>query len=284
MLGNKKNQKKTVFGGIGVALLLCALMVLMPMSGYVDNNETEATVGSVTADSNGAEDYFALPEKLAEADYEYDPSLELQGMRDAKTKAFLNEDGTITQMVANEALHYMSGDGTWEDINLNIQAYPEGWGVTENTFSTYFAPEVANGISVQANEFVDPIISGLNPMLVILDETGSAPEPFIAPPASNGVEVGGNVIRYPLAEGFDLDYAVESNQVKQNLILREVPVLPEAATYFGISEGMRMPAGYALYSGETMLGEELFKTQEDLQIRDIETGELLAEIPAPVIR
>ena len=283
MLGNKKNKKKTVFGGIGVALLLCALMVLMPMSGYVDNNETEATVGSVTADSNGAEDYFALPEKLAEADYEYDPSLELQGMRDAKTKAFLNEDGTITQMVANEALHYMSGDGTWEDINLNIQAYPEGWGVTENTFSTYFAPEVANGISVQANEFVDPIISGLNPMLVILDETGSAPEPFIAPPASNGVEVGGNVIRYPLAEGFDLDYAVESNQVKQNLILREVPVLPEAATYFGISEGMRMPAGYALYSGETMLGEELFKTQEDLQIRDIETGELLAEIPAPVI-
>ena len=80
MLGNKNNQKKTVFGGIGVALLLCALMVLMPMSGYVDNNETAATVESVEADSTGAEDYFALPEKLAEAEYEYDPSLELQGM------------------------------------------------------------------------------------------------------------------------------------------------------------------------------------------------------------
>ncbi|MGB1484748.1 MAG: hypothetical protein ACPG9E_02005, partial [Poseidonia sp.] len=283
MLGNKKNQKKTVFGGIGVALLLCALMVLMPMSGYVDNNETAATVESVEADSTGAEDYFALPEKIAEADYEYDPSLELQGMRDAKTKSFLNEDGTITQMVASEPLHYMSGDGTWEDIDLNIQAYPEGWGVTENTFMTYFAPEVANGISVQANEFVDPIISGINPMLVTLDESGSAPEPFITAPSPNGVEVGGNVIRYPLAEGFDLDYAVESIQIKQNLIVREVPVLPEAAEYFGLSEGMRMPVGYALYSGETMLGEELFKTQEDLQIRNIETGELLAEIPAPMI-
>ncbi len=131
-VGKQKNQKKTVFGGIGVALLLCALMVLMPMSGYVDNNETAATVESVEADSTGAEDYFALPEKLAEAEYEYDPSLELQGMRDAKTKSFLNEDGSITQMVASEPLHYMSGDGTWEDIDLNIQAYPEGWGVGEH--------------------------------------------------------------------------------------------------------------------------------------------------------
>ena len=281
MLENKKNQKKTVFGGIGVALLLCALMVLMPMSGYVDNNE--ATVESVEADPAGEEEYFQLPEKIAEENYEYDPSLELQGMRDAKTKAFLNEDGTITQMVSNEPVHYMTADGTWEDIDLNIQAYPEGWGVTENTFTTYFAPEVAGGIAVQANEFVDPVISGLNPMLVTLDESGSAPEPFMAAPSANGVEVGGNVIRYPIAEGFDLDYHVESNQVKQNLILREVPVLPEAAEYFGLSEGMRMPAGYALFSGETMLGQEIFKTQEDLQIRNIETGELLVEIPAPVI-
>ena len=281
MLGNKNKQKKTVFGGIGIALLLCALMVLMPMSGYVDNNDS-TTVELVEASSNGAEDYFQLPEKIAEADYEYDPSLEIQGMRDRTTKAYLNEDGSITQMVSGEPLHY-NVDGTWEDIDLNIQAYPEGWGVTKNTYATTFAPEVANGMTVQVNEFVDPIVSGLNPMLVTLDETGSAPQPFEAPPASQGVEVGGNVIRYPLAEGYDLDYSVEVNEVKQNLILREAPVLPDNAKWFGLSEGLRMPVGYALYSGETMLGEELFSTQEALQIRHIESGELLAEIPAPLI-
>ena len=281
MLGNKKNQKKTVFGGIGIALLLCALMVLMPMSGFVDNNDS-TTVELVDAGSNGAEDYFRLPEKIAEADYEYDPSLEIQGMRDQTTKAFLNEDGSITQMLSGEPLHY-NADGTWENIDLNIQAYPEGWGVTKNTYATTFAPEVANGIAVQANEFVDPIVSGLNPMLVTLDETGSAPQPFEAPPASQSVEVGGNVIRYPLAEGYDLDYSVEVNQVKQNLILREAPVLQDNAKWFGLSEGLRLPVGYALYSGETMLGEELFSTQEALQIRQIETGELLADIPAPLI-
>ena len=136
MLGNKNNQKKTVFGGIGVALLLCALMVLMPMSGYVDNNEAAATVESVEAATTGAEDSFALPEKIAEADYEYDPSLELQGMRDAKTKAFLNEDGTITQVVSSEPVHYMSADGTWENIDLNIQAYPEAVSYTHLTLPT----------------------------------------------------------------------------------------------------------------------------------------------------
>ena len=283
MLGNKKNQKKTVFGGIGVALLLCALMVLMPMSGYVDNNDNSADVELVEASTTGAEEFFALPEKIGEAEYEYDPSLELQGMRDQNTKAFLNEDGTITQVVASEAVHYMSQDGTWENIDLNIQAYPEGWGVTKNSFTTYFAPEAANGISVQANEFVDPVISGINPMLVTLDESGSAPEPFITAPTPNGIDVGGNVIRYPLAEGYDLDYSVETNEVKQNLIIREVPVVPDNAKWFGLSEGLRMPAGYALFSGETELGEELFQTQEALQIRDVETGEILVEIPAPVI-
>ncbi|MGB2493452.1 MAG: type IV pilin [Poseidonia sp.] len=283
MLGNKKNQKKTVFGGIGIALLLCALMVLMPMSGYVDNNES-AEAEFVEANSTGdEEDFFKLPETLAEAEYEYDPSLELQGMRDEKTKAYLNEDGSMTQMIASEPLHYMSGEGTWENIDLNIKAGVQGWSVTENTFVTHFAPEAANGISVQANEWVDPIISGLNPMLVTLDVTGSAPEPFITAPSPNGIEVGGNVIRYPLAEGYDLDYTVESTQVKQNLVIREAPVLPEAAAWFGLSEGLRMPAGYALFSGETELGEELFQTQEALQVRNVETGEILVEIPSPMI-
>jgi len=41
MLGNKKNQNKTVFGGIGIALLLCALMALMPMSGYMSNDSVD---------------------------------------------------------------------------------------------------------------------------------------------------------------------------------------------------------------------------------------------------
>ena len=281
MLGNKKNQNKTVFGGIGIALLLCALMALMPMSGFMSNDS--ADVEFVESSTTGEEDFFRLPDKIEEIEYEYDPSLELQGMRDEKTKAYLTEDGNIAQLIATEPVHYRTNEGTWENIDVNIKAMPEGWSVTENTFVTHFGPEAGSGIMVQANQFVDPVLSGLNPMLVTLDETGTAPEPYFSAPSTSGIEVGGNVIRYPLAEGFDLDYTVDSTQVKQNLVVREAPVLQENAVWFGLSEGLRIPAGYALYSGETQLGEDVFQTSEALHIRSIETGEVLLEIPTPVI-
>jgi hypothetical protein len=281
MLGNKNNQNKTVFGGIGIALLLCALMALMPMSGFMSNDS--ADVEFVELNATGEEDYFPLPDKIEEVEYEYDPSLELQGMRDETTKAYLTEDGNIAQLIATEPVHYRSDEGTWENIDLNIKAMPEGWSVTENSFVTLFGPEASSGVMVQVGQNVDPVISGLNPMLVVLDETGTAPQPYFSAPAADGIEVGGNVIRYPLAEGFDLDYTVDSTQVKQNLVVREAPVLDETAAWFGLSEGMRIPAGYALFFGETQLGEEIFKTQESLQIRNIETGELLLDIPSPMV-
>jgi len=280
MLGNKNKKQKTVFGGIGIALLLCALMVLMPMSGYVDNTSAEVEFVEASATED---DYFSLPEKLAEADYEYDPSLELQGMRDETTKTFLNEDGTFTQIVASEPLHYTTEDGVWSDINLNIQAQPEGWAVTENSFTTTFAPEAAGGIALQVNQWVDPIFSGINPTVVGLVETHDQPEVLDMAPAHDGIEVGGNVIRYPLADGVDLDYTVESTGVKQNMILREAPVLPEHINYFGLSEQIQLPVGYALYAGEQMVGAEILETQDPLQIRNVETGELLAELPAPMV-
>ena len=97
MLGNKKNNKKTVFGGIGIALLLCALMVLMPMSGYVDNNES-AEAEFVEATSTGdEEDYFKLPETIAE-EYEYDPFYDEEEEREKKEKEYrlYNEIGRKT--------------------------------------------------------------------------------------------------------------------------------------------------------------------------------------------
>ena len=280
MLGNKNKKQKTVFGGIGIALLLCALMVLMPMSGYVDN--TSAEVEFVEA-STTEDDFFSLPERIAEADYELNPALELQGMRDETTKTYLNEDGTFSQIVTSEPIHYYNDEGVWSDINLNIQARPDGWAVTENSFTTMFAPEAAGGMAIQANQFVDPIYSGMNPMIVGLDTLQNEPFVMESAPAHTGVEVGGNVIRYPLADGMNLDYTVQSTGVKQNLVLREAPIIPEHINYFGLSEAMVLPVGYALYSGETLVGEEILTTQDPLHIRNLETGELLAEIPAPVV-
>jgi hypothetical protein len=95
MLGkqNKNTKQTSVFSGIGIALLLCALMALMPMAGFVDNNESEAEF--VNANEAAEDDFFALPDTVKSVEYEYEPSDELVGMRDQTTKAFALEDGKI---------------------------------------------------------------------------------------------------------------------------------------------------------------------------------------------
>ena len=281
MLGNKNKKTKTAMGGIGIAVLLCALMAFMPMTSLVDNTATD-TVSNAEIVSE-VDDFFKLPATIEQTTYEYDAAQELLGMRQMNTKGFLTEDGNIAQLTSDEPMHYLADSGAYEDINLNIMATPEGWEVTENIFTTSFGAEVASGVSIQPNQFVDPIVTGLNPMLVTIDITGTAPMPYHAAPATGDVEVGGNVIRYPLAEGFALDYSVDTTQVKQNLLIQERPVLDEIAAYFGMTETIRLPMGYGLYLDGVALGEEITTTQGELEIRNVESGELLATIPEPVV-
>ena len=281
MLGNKNKKTKTAMGGIGIAVLLCALMAFMPMTSLVDNTATD-TVSNAEIVSE-VDDFFKLPATIEQTTYEYDAAQELLGMRQMNTKGYLTEDGNIAQLTSDEPMHYLADSGAFEDINLNIMATPEGWEVKENIFTTTFGAEVASGVSIQPNQFVDPIVTGLNPMLVTIDITGTAPMPYQVAPATGDVEVGGNVIRYPLAEGFALDYSVDTSQVKQNLLIQERPVLEDIAEYFGMTETIRLPMGYGLYLDGVALGEEITSTQGELEIRNIENGELLATIPEPVV-
>jgi len=254
----------------------------MPMSSYVQNNSEES--GLVAAEpSENDNDYFKLPETIQDLEYEYDADMELKGFRDANTKAFLTEDGEIVQLIANEPVHYMDSYGVWHDIDTNVKATASGYEVSENTFFTAFAPEAGGGVIVQPNEFVDPIVTGIAPMLITLDEAGIAPTPYDAGEATGGVTVSGNSIRYSIGQGFDLDYLVEQTQVKQILVVREKPHLLDGQEWFGLAEGLRLPAGYALYSGDVEIGTEVYQTQDALQVRNIETGELFVEIPVPTI-
>ena len=282
MLGNKNTNKKTVMGGVGIALLLCALMVGMTMTNLVQTEAPQVESELATANEE-SEDYFALPDVYEPAKYEYDESSELEGMRSMHQKAFRTDDGSTALITASEPLHYMSDIGSWEQIDLNIMATANGWEVKDSLYEVDFSPEVQNGVSVMVHPNVDPIVTGLNPMVVTIDESGFMPLPHMVSPAQDAVSVGGNVLRYPIAEGFDLDYTVTETQLKQNLVIRERPVLDESAAYFGISEQMRIPAGYGLFLGDDILREEVTQTQDELTIRNLETGDLLVTIPVPVV-
>ena len=260
-LGNRNTNKKTVMGGVGIALLLCALMVGMTMTNLVQTDaplvETEFTV--VNEES---EDYFALPEVYEPVEYEYDETSEIEGMRSMNQKAFLTESGETALLTSAEPIHYMSSIGSWEEIDLNIKATVNGWEVKENIYEVAFSPEASDGVSVMVHPNVDPIVTGLNPVVMTFDESGTMSVPYMVSPSQDGASVGGNVLRYSLADGFDLDYSVEETQLKQNLVIRERPVLQEDVAWFGLTEQMRLPVGYGLYLGDDVLREEMTQTQD----------------------
>jgi hypothetical protein len=281
MLGNKNKNKKTVLGGIGTAIFLCALMAFMPMSSLVDNPVTENVTEIETEPEFG--EYFKLPDTLEKANTQYDESQELLGMRDPTTKGYLLEDGRVAQLTSPDPIHFLDETGVYQEIDLNIKASPFGWEVSENTFKTNFASELHNGVSIQADVNVDPIITGINPMVVSLDSTGTNILPVDLEASMNDVEVGGNVIRYPVADGYALDYAVHATHMKQNLLIDERPVFDNALEYFGFTEMMLLPEGFGLYLDGELLGDEPVSTQNGLEIRETETGKILAFIPSPTV-
>ena len=282
MLGYKNTKKKTALGGAGIAILLCALMVGMTMTNYVPTTapqvETELAIAS-----EESEDVFALQEVYEPASFEYEETSELEGMRTINQKAFRHDDGKTTLVTTSDPIHYQSDIGSWEEIDLNIKATVDGWEVTESLYKVSFAAETDDGVSVVVHDNVDPIVTGINPTVVTIDQTGTMLKPHQTAPSLSEATVGGNVLRYPIAEGFELDYTVTETQLKQNLVVRERPVLQEDVGYFGVTEEMRLPIGYGLFLGDDLLGEEVTQTQEELTIRNLETGEVLATVPTPVV-
>lgn len=285
MLGNKNRKNKTVIGGVGIALLLCVLMVGMTMTGLVQNNSPEGATNLVAADNGIEDDMFALPEVYEQEELEYDPSSELEGMRSLNEKGFLLDNGDTVKLVGSEPVHYMSSEGSWEEIDLNLKATLNGWEVTENNYRVYFPTEAGQGVAIQVHENIDPIVTGINPTLTVIhDDVNPMPIPYEnAGESLETISVGGNVIRYPIAAGFDLDYAVGKIDVKQNLIIRDKPVLEENVAWFGLTEQIRLPAGYGLYSGNQLVTEEVHITQDELAVRHLDTGEILVTIPAPQV-
>ena len=77
-LGNKNKNKKTVMGGVGIALLLCILMALSPLTGLVQNDAPKETAEFAVA-NEASEDFFALPAINEPVEYEHDESSELEG-------------------------------------------------------------------------------------------------------------------------------------------------------------------------------------------------------------
>ncbi|MDP6899294.1 MAG: type IV pilin [Candidatus Thalassarchaeaceae archaeon] len=272
----------------GTWLLLTLLMIGMSW-GQTVPPATDAISATAADDAEASvDDPFALSvEDLETVDYTeigYPDENELVGSRTATSKTYVTDEGMVA-IVATDPIHYLDDGGVWQEIDLNIETTSMGWAVTENSFTTEFSMDVNRGVTLQVDGNIDPILTGINPTVVMMERDLNAPMMYGLDPTADFAQTGGNVLRYPLGEGIALDYQVTSTQVKQNLVVRDMPFFTEGFDgWFGLQEEMLLPHGYSIFNGESPLRDgEVFKTNDSFTIRNIETGDLLATVPAPLV-
>ena len=168
----KNKREKTVFGGIGIALLLCLLMVLMPLAATVSNGDTIEEISTETKSEKMNVEETAL-EPSADSgfnaeDYGYDADYEMLGMREQNSKVFIADDGSMDMIYSSSPLHYLDAEDNWQEIDFTIDASEDGYQAINSDSPVFFEPQVENGYStVFGGEF--EITSGVDSMLVVID-------------------------------------------------------------------------------------------------------------------
>ena len=314
----KNKREKTVFGGIGIALLLCLLMVLMPLAATVSNGDTTEEISTETkSDKMNVEETALEPSAdsgFNAEDYGYDADYEMLGMREQNSKVFIADDGSMDMIYSSSPLHYLDTEDNWIEYDFTIDASEDGFQAINSDSPVYFESQVENGYSALfGGEF--EITSGVDSMLVVIDvplsveempsvgvtESGLMAEDKTTPDeidfqitplyfeTSENVLTGGNKISYPLSDTIDLTYTVKQDKVKQEVVINALPhmyaELPEfrASEYFGLYERFEIPAGHQLVSsdGHVLTGVELFETSDYISIVNSESGQEISRIEAP---
>ena len=322
MKEQRNRNVKSVFGGIGIAALLCVLMVLMSWSAMVTNSDINSESTAV-ADSEDTkiDSMDKIDAETQDNSYEvntfgFDDDREMLGMRTENTKTYLDDQGKMQVVVSHKPLHYTNYLGQLVDLDTSIKTWDNGYYVSDIHNPVAFGHHAHQGFTMVLDDM--EIVSGLDPVPVIvmqgqsqeLQLPGILGEPTNViheigneyfTPSSKNIEVGGSSIQYPLAHGMDLAYHVETNKVKQDLIINELS--PElklhmqsstdfanedmyAYSMFGLMESMVLPENTELWAGNHQITalDGVFAYDSMLAIKDATSGNVVAYIDAPVAR
>ena len=131
----RKRNVKSVFGGIGIASLLCVLMVLMSWSAMVVNSDIN-DVETITNDSSN--DKIVTPEAKEVEDeqtmfdpdnFGFDAEDEMIGLRTSNSKTYLTDEGSqMTAIHSVNPLHYTDSSGRL--VDMIQQSCQETTGIT----------------------------------------------------------------------------------------------------------------------------------------------------------
>ena len=318
----RNRNVKSVFGGIGIAALLCVLMVLMSWSAMVTNSDIN---GVPAVETNSEDTKIDMVEKTdvetQQTSFEpetlgFDEDREMLGMRTEHSKTYLDDQGKQQVVVSHKPLHYTNHIGQLVDLDTSIKTWDNGYYVQDIFNPVAFGNNAYEGFTMVLAE--SEIISGLDPVPVVvmdgqsqeLQLPGIKGNPvnvvneisndYFTPP-SDYVEVGGSSIVYPLAQDMDLVYHVTPTKVKQEMVIEELsPILKmhlqgstesfseddTSISMFGLMETMILPENTELWAGNHVIthADGVFAYDSLMTIRSAEDGKVVAYIDAPEAR
>lgn len=181
---------------------------------------------------------FSLPQ-------EFENKQELTNKRDMTSKHFVNEDGTMSAILASGPLHYEQ-NGAWHDIDHRIM--PTGdeeyaYANTANLLQSFFGATAATGVK---NSTPD---GELKEFLNVKMFWESSDQPISVVSASDvPVSIDGDrAIFNNVLGGIHAEFAIESGRRKLNYVISDQQTLssaPTGAEYLVFSEDVELPQGW----------------------------------------
>ena len=294
----RNRNVRTVFGGVGIALLLCALMVMMSWSQIVTNADTSSDATTETKSGNdnelsGLTNGQSTDTATFDAEaYGFDEDDELLGMRTTHSKSFYDEDGGIDLVYSSSPLHYTDVSGKLVDIDYSIVNTPEGYEVASSPMPIEFGSGLNHGLMIDIG-MDNQIHTGSMPAFITMQEN---PQPLTIPGGINGMadketnllipssrftsklQTQFQLVEIPSVIPYltlmEVVYTVSDSKVKQDFVINQLSEQLKATlaashdvAYVGLGEFMEIPAGHHVeVDGATLYNVNMFETQSSIKL------------------
>ncbi|MCH1480747.1 MAG: hypothetical protein L7T81_00750, partial [Candidatus Poseidoniaceae archaeon] len=277
-MNNIRNRNvRTIFGGIGIAMLLCVLMLLMSWSAVVQSSDINAIENQstedekVNVDDTSKFDIDDTQTAFNPQDLGFEDDQEMLGMRTETSKTYLTDEG-LEMVVGMNPIHFENTAGQLVEIDTTLISTYDGYEVTQSPTKVTFGHDVENGFSMELAEGID-IVSGLNPRITAISEgsVSETNEMFVNPRSepifleledefeANTPQIGGSSINYGLSQYTNLQYHTSADTVKQELridmispemkdSMDHLQSLTDSPLHLGLTEDIVLPEGTGLFA------------------------------------
>ncbi|MDG1477103.1 MAG: T9SS type A sorting domain-containing protein [Vicingaceae bacterium] len=204
---------------------------------------------------------------------------ELLEKRTQSAKHYELENGSFVAEVSGGSIHYKDNEGKWQDINSEITPSNNPQYNYENSTNNLRSYYSNSGVLI--NVAAGNIKIGVNPSLVLINSSNEE-EMIEAQSHSIGIVSGSTIVYKNAFLSGDIEYIVENDKVKNNLILNNIPLqVVNKNGFLGFSENIVLPKGwYITHKGNKINNSEIINGQ--LVINDKDNNAAII-IPSPEV-